>query len=126
MSPETTLKPLLGEIITKIEGAVPGQEYVVFDLANGKRFGMSHEQDCCESVAVHSVAGDLQDIIGSPVLSALEIEGDPEGWTPHEYMESHTFTRFRIATAKGTAEILWLGESNGYYGEGVSFSEVSQ
>jgi hypothetical protein len=125
MSPETTLKPLLGQTIEKIEGAEPGQEYVLIDLADGRRFGMSHEQDCCENVAVHSVAGNLQDIIGSPVVSALEIEGDPEG-VEYECSESHTFTSFRITTAKGTAEIRWLGESNGYYGEGVSFSEVSR
>jgi hypothetical protein len=124
MSPETTLKPLLGEIITKIEGASESSTYVVLDLANGKRFGMSHRQDCCECVAVHSVVGEIQNIIDSPVLSALEIEGDPEG-VEYTGWESHTFTSFRITTAKGTAEIRWLGESNGYYGESVNFAEVS-
>ena len=124
MSPETTLKPLLGEIITNIEGASSDKTYVVFSLANGKRFGMSHRQDCCEYVAVHSVVGELQNIIDSPVLSALEIEGDPAG-VEYSGSESHTFTTFRITTAKGTVEIRWLGESNGYYSENVSFEEVS-
>lgn len=121
MSPETTLKPLLGQIIERIEGAETGQEYVVFDLADGRRFQMYHLQDCCETVAVHST-DNLAAVIGKPIVSALHIEGDPKGFAYHG--ESHTFTTFRISTAEDTAEIRWLGESNGYYGEYVSFAEV--
>jgi len=125
MSPETLLSSLFNQTIEKIEGAEPEQEYVVFDLADGRRFGMAHQQNCCEYVRVHSIVGDLQNIIGTPVLSALEIDGDPVG-IEFEPSESHTFTTFKITTEKGTVEIIWLGESNGYYGESVSFSEVLQ
>jgi hypothetical protein len=74
-------------------------------------------------VSVEDVAGDLQDLIGSPVLFADErTSNDPEpGQGEKGEYDSYTWTFYRIGTVKGTVVIRWYGSSNGYYSERVSF-----
>ena len=84
---------------------------------------MFHEQDCCESVQVEDVAGDMQDLVGSPIVQAEESSNSDN---PPLRCESFTWTFYRLATAKGQVVLRWLGESNGYYSESVSFEEVGQ
>lgn len=38
--------------------------------------------------------------------------------------ESSTRTTFKLKTKAGELVIVWLGESNGYYGEGVSVERL--
>ena len=117
MDPQTTLKPLLGQTLVSVEGAHEGSNEIVFTPeTEAKRWRMFHRRDCCENVDVESVKGELENLLGSPVLSAAEeIESGDENYG--------TFTRttFTITTAKGTVKIVWLGQSNGYYSEGVDF-----
>lgn len=113
---------LEGRTILRIEpsGDLEGEDEIRFITDGDDDIMVYHMQDCCESVSVDQVVGDINDIIGSPVLSASEEcdcgEWDESrGWTP----ESFTFTSHVIATAKGTVTITWLGTSNGYYSESV-------
>ncbi len=126
MSPETTLKHILGQTIIKCEGAESNSKEIVFELDNGKRFQMYHDQDCCECVSIESVKGKIDNILNSPVISALESVSNTNPLIskvkPSD--DSFTWTQFKIKTAKGTVRIRWLGESNGYYGEGVNFCEI--
>lgn len=95
-----------------------------FVTVDGDIYRMFHYQDCCESVYVESVVGDVQDLVGEPILVAEEVtSGDnPEGFEA-EYQESFTWTFYKLATRKGYVDIRWYGESNGYYSESVSFEK---
>ena len=114
--------PMLGKTVREIRGGKPGDETMLLVMTDGSAFGFYHEQDCCETVAINDVCGDLSDLIGSPLLQAEEVSSDtppddlpkPE-WEP----ESQTWTFYKFATIKGGVTIRWLGESNGYYSESV-------
>jgi hypothetical protein len=71
------------------------------------------------------IAGDLNDLIGTPLLMAEEITNEydvnPEGVTIPGYQDSFTWTFYKLATIKGSVTLSWYGESNGYYNESVSF-----
>jgi hypothetical protein len=84
-----------------------------------------HEQDCCESVTLHDIAGSLDDLIGVPILKAEESSNSDDP-PPDEGYDggTHTWTFYHLVTVKGYATLRWYGESNGYYSEGVSFREV--
>lgn len=113
-----TFKTLLGKTLTKIEGKVYDKE-IIFTTTDGEKYKLYHEQDCCESVNVEEIAGDLNDLINSPILQADEETSEKEENHGHS-----TWTFYRISTAKGQVVIRWLGESNGYYSESVEFAQI--
>lgn len=115
---------LLGETLISATGEVGGDE-IRFVTESGKTFLMYHSQDCCESVHVESIVGDLADLIGAPILTAEEAVGPRpvEAGPANEYMDSETWTFYKLATIKGYVDIRWHGESNGYYSESVDFAQ---
>ena len=120
-------KDLVGVTIARVIGEV-GDEQIEFEAEDGRIWIMSHYQDCCESVLVEDICGDLSDLVGSPIVSAEESTSEnvnPEGVKPPEYQDNFTWTFYRIATAKGLVVIRWYGESNGYYSESVDFDIVN-
>jgi hypothetical protein len=118
---------LAGKTIASIDGLEVGSESVTFKMTDGAEYRMYHSQDCCESVSVEDVSGDMADLIGSPLTLAEESTSgeNPEGVTL-KYQDSFMWTFYRLATAKGFVVIRWYGESNGYYSEDVYFELVSQ
>ena len=109
---------MLGKTFVQVSGAV-GNFDLLFETANGERFMFSHQQDCCERVDINDIVGDLQDLVGEPLLLAEEVQGEtPVDFNEREY-ESVTWTFYKFATRKGYVDVRWLGESNGYYSEGV-------
>jgi hypothetical protein len=116
---------LLGKTIVEISGAV-GEDEILFRCSDGSQYRMYHSQDCCESVSVESIVGDWSDLIGNPILKAEEATSDehPAGYAGSEWGESFTWTFYKLATIKGYVDIRWLGESNGYYSEGVDFVRI--
>lgn len=87
---------------------------------------MYHDQDCCESVYVEDIIGDLQDLVGSPILMAEEVSNIDEEKLPKREAESYTWTFYKFATLKGYVTIRWYGESNGYYSESVGFYRIGK
>lgn len=118
---------LQGKTLTNIIGEV-GDKRMEFWCSDGSRYAMSHYQDCCESVDIQDIIGDLDDLLGTPILSAEEAESDaPPSGFKHEYEpESQTWTFYKLRTIKGSVDIRWFGQSNGYYSESVDFDEVRE
>jgi hypothetical protein len=107
---------MLGKTFVQVTGSVGGGE-MLFETADGERFLFAHQQDCCESVDINDIVGDLQDLVGAPMLVAEEVSGATEPDAEHD--ESYTYTFYKFATRKGYVDVRWLGESNGYYSESV-------
>lgn len=118
------LKDLKGKIMLSVVNY--DDEKLVFTTTENKIYELYHSQDCCESVYIESIVGDLSDLVGEPLLLVEEVTSgeNPEGFT-EEYQESFTWTFYKFATRKGYVDVRWYGESNGYYSESVDFCEVS-
>jgi hypothetical protein len=107
---------MVGKTFVRVEGAVGAGE-MLFETADGERFLFTHLQDCCENVDINDVVGDLEDLVGEPLLLAEEVSGATE--PDAEHYESYTYTFYKFATRRGYVDVRWLGESNGYYSEAV-------
>lgn len=94
---------------------------LVFTTEDGRRFVFFYEPDCCASCSIEDVCGDLPDLVGSPLVEAEEVSNYEREAPPSA--DSYTWTFYRFSTVKGTVTVRWLGESNGYYSESVSFAE---
>ena len=103
-----------------------GDDRIEFETTDGDIYELYHLQDCCESVSIESIVGDLVDLVGHPILIAEEVSNDEYANNfKHEYEpESCTWTFYKLATIKGYVDIRWFGESNGYYSESVDFAKT--
>ena len=112
------IEVMRGKVFTRVTGSVGG-DALVFEN-DTERFVFFHYQDCCESVDINDIVGDLEDLCGEPLLIAEEVSGETPVDFEEEYHESVTWTFYKFATRKGYVDVRWLGESNGYYSESVS------
>jgi hypothetical protein len=119
---DANFSSLVGKTLTRCEQV--GDDKIIFVTDDGHTFQQHHYQDCCESVSVEDIAGDLADLVGSPILQA-EVSSNSDDPAKGEWDESYTWTFYKLATIKGSVTIRWYGTSNGYYSEGVDFEEVS-
>ena len=111
---------LLGSTLTNIK--VIEDEEIIFTTNTDRQYKLFHIQDCCESVVIEDICGDLNDLLDTPLtLVAEEINtGDLDTLGG----DCNTWTFYKMGTVKGTVTIRWHGNSNGYYSERVSFTEV--
>lgn len=114
------LAPMLGATLALVR-AKEGDDEMVCVAQDGRTFRFFHAQDCCERVAIADIVGDIGDLLRAPLVTAEEVSSEGEPAPESKYVESYTWTFYRFATARGTVTVRWLGESNGYYSEGVSF-----
>lgn len=121
------LAALRGLTITSIS-VNDGRDEIRITTSDGRKWLAYHRQDCCESVNIHDIRGDLQALVGSPLVIAAEssVSGEwPEDVKAPEYGESYTWTTYHLATDTASVRIRWLGESNGYYSESVDLEEIA-
>ena len=122
---EELIGKTLSNIIVSKDISSEEEDIITFTEDSGKKYVMFHNQNCCESVYVEDICGNLEDLIGSPILKASEdtnSKTNPVG-VEIEDQESFTWTFYNMATQKGHVTIRWYGESNGYYSESVDFEE---
>ena len=124
------LSHLIG--LTLKEVTVNKQDDVItYTSECGQRFRMLHHNDCCETVYIEDVEGDINDLIGSPILVAETVQDAMQQAMnliiplPEKNGECEQWTFYRLATAKGWVVIRWYGDSNGYYSTDVSFERVT-
>ena len=117
---------LKGLTITSIDGLEDDSAEVVFTTSEGRRFEMSHNQDCCERVSIEDVCGDVNDLLNSPILLAEKetSDEDPVDVNKEYHDDLYCWTFYKLSTFKGDVTIRWYGESNGYYSVGVDFRET--
>ena len=136
---ETGIEQLLGKTLTSVVIKNADNDEIIFTVDDGTEYKMYHRQDCCESVSIDDINGDLNDLVGSPILVAEEnssSEHTPEqlaekekkkleeGDNYYDYEDSFTWTFYKLATIKGYVDIRWYGSSNGYYSESVDLVKV--
>ena len=114
----TLLGNLVGKTIYSITGAEKGSMEVDFHVVGFGTYRMYHRQDCCEHVSIDQIDGDINDLLNSPITLAEESTNRDN---PPKNADSFTWTFYRFATVNGYVTFKWLGESNGYYSEGVDF-----
>jgi len=105
----------INKIFTNIE-IINNDENIIFTTSDNEEYNMHHNQDCCEVVYVDDIIGDINDLIGNPILLAKE---DTNRGQPINGHDSVTWTFYNISTIKGHITIRWFGGSNGYYSESV-------
>ena len=115
-----------------IEGKTPteiqvSEDRIVF-VCGDEAFVSYHMQDCCESVSIHDISGDLQSLVGQKITESSqdEVSGEWPGdvAVPPYMPESYTWTTQVFCSDGVRVSVRWLGESNGYYGEGVYFQQT--
>jgi hypothetical protein len=116
---------MVGKTFGRIE-RIGSDDELHFHMVDGTHYRMYHSQDCCERVYVEDIVGDLDDLVGSPLVRAEERtsktfeNSDPNAFRDDAYM----WTFYEFATIKGSVTIRWYGESNGYYSIGVDLVHV--
>lgn len=107
---------------------------LIFHCSDGTRYRLYHDQGCCEEVLIDDICGDLNDLIGFPILLAEEVtyeNNDPPAVAGSEQLyqgfrdDSWTWTFYKLGTNKGAVTLRWYGSSNGYYSESVDFEQIN-
>lgn len=115
--PFDTLKDM---ILTDVVVTMPDK--IIFTTLDGQKFGMVHDQECCEVVEIDDICGDFEDLLGEPLLIVEKISNSSD--PPKHGDDSWTWTFYKLRNRKGDVTIRWYGTSNGYYSESVSLFQI--
>lgn len=133
---------LIGKTLTEVINN--DDDELIFVCDNGDKYKLYHDRDCCEYVSIEDINGDLEDLIGKPILKAEEVSNETfeqefknrfnikdkygymEDKNGDNEPESCTWTFYKLATIKGYVDVRWFGESNGYYSESVDFAKADE
>ncbi len=118
---QARFEDLKGKTLTRIDVDKTGYDHQIdFFTEDGLHYVMRHYQDCCESVTIEDICGELAHLLNEPILLAEEVTKDePDS----EWGDIAMWTFYKLSTNRGSVTIRWHGSSNGYYSVGVSFYE---
>jgi len=137
----TTFESLLGKVFTNVEVDMDHSE-ITFIVSPTEVYKMCHVVDCCETVFIKDITGDITDLIGAPILLAEEATSNDMESLKTKFGDSlvlhvlkgtmdlannagsFTWTFYKMATIKGYVDIQWYGESNGYYSESADVCRI--
>ena len=110
---------IIDELIGQVAKAVTNHDNkeLTFDLENGQTARFYHGQECCESVSIAEIHGDLDDLVGHEIVQAEFVSER----NAYDIFETATWTFYKFATNRGSVTVRWYGTSNGYYSETVDF-----
>ena len=95
------------------------EDYLVFVEADLSAIHIfAHQRECCESVWLEDITGDLNDLIGKPLLMAELVMEDKDDYEKDLY---ELWSFYKFATLKGNVTLRWIGNSNGYYSIDVNY-----
>lgn len=67
---------LVGKTLVSVERIIGTDGYsgdeIIFVTDNGEKYRLYHSQDCCETVEIEDICGELSDLVGSPICQAEE------------------------------------------------------
>jgi len=124
---------LVGKTLIKVESVEDDE--IIFITEDEIKYRMVHKSECCETVWIDDICGNLNDLVGSPILKASEDtnkDKHPKGIEAprnipigenSEYT-GFTWTFYNIATSKGHVTIRWYGTSNGCYSERAELYKI--
>ena len=118
---------LKGKTLTNVEVVHDkkfGDDSINFKADDGTEYSMYHSHDCSESVTIDDINGDIDDLIGTPILIAKMVTNSGSSIYRSTSDEGNTWTFYKLATIKGYVVFRWFGTSNGYYSEEVEFYQV--
>jgi hypothetical protein len=116
-----TLTKIEGKVIARIAGLEPKSEQVDFHFTDGSRVELYHDEDCCSFAQLQDVEDySPEEFKGATILKFEESYSGDNSPQDVEYLESFTWTFYRIQTTAGPLVLRWLGQSNGYYSERVN------
>jgi hypothetical protein len=118
--PRTNIASLVGETLTHID--CDGTSQIMLTTASGRQIMIYHEQDCCESVQIQDTEGNWHDLIGKVIT-------DTDHDTTHtcgDCADSCTLSVLTFKVDDATVISRWIGESNGYYSEGVDLLDITK
>lgn len=110
---------LLGKTLMSLSIERVGADRLHFTTSDNVDYIQYHDQECCEDVYLDDVCGNLNDLVGHPILRAEEVSNQGSAGNGN----TCTWTFYKLATIDGDVTIRWYGESNGHYSETVGLYE---
>lgn len=119
---DVPFESILGKTFIKVKYNKQDEAIYFYENDNKTVYALMHCQDCCESVTVEDICGDLSDLENSPILVAEVSTNDKLPAPTKEQQDvSELWTFYKLATIKGSVDIRWFGSSNGWYSVEVDF-----
>tara|TARA_R110000751_G_C13585531_1_gene460376 strand:- start:81 stop:452 length:372 start_codon:yes stop_codon:yes gene_type:complete len=110
------------QLIKNINSNGGCDDQIVFTLEDDTEIKFHHQQDCCESVGIDTINGDLSSLINARIVSThRDVNSEAEVCGDSKTTTTDTF----ISENGNCVTVTWVGVSNGYYSEGVNITRTT-